>query len=260
MKPEILIAIITGSISLFGVIITAWLNYKAKLLELQMKSDKPLPAKRRKNIIWFIIFGIILLGSGIYFLIQQNISNDNIVWETDTKGYFTDQRDQHRYKVVKIGEQVWMAENWGYKTNSSCWAYNNNENNVAIYGYLYDWKTAKSICPNGWYLPSDQEWKQLENYLGGQMEAQIKLKSRTGWEENNGTNESNFNALPGGYRYPSGGYNYKEYGGHWWTSTTSPEKENAIRRHLTKYKITDTYDTKDEYGFGFSIRCLKNKE
>lgn len=164
MKTEILIAIITGSISLFGVIITTWLNYKVKLLEIQMKSDKLLPKKRRKNTIWFIIFGIILLGSGIYFLIQQNnTSSSDIVWETDSKGYFIDQRDQQKYKFTKFGGQVWMTYNLNYNTIG---ALSNPEfYNKKKYGKLNSWETANNISPIGWHLPTDNEWTEFTSFL-----------------------------------------------------------------------------------------------
>ena len=87
-----------------------------------------------------------------------------------------------------------MAENLAYKASSGCWAYNNDQNNVAKYGYLYNWETAKVVCPAGWHLPTNDEWTTLENYLGGEAVAGNKLKSATGWD---GTNESGFSAFLG---------------------------------------------------------------
>jgi hypothetical protein len=76
-----------------------------------------------------------------------------------TIGNFTDQRDGKVYQIVTIGNQEWMAENLVYSpTSGNYWAYDNNRENIAICGYLYDWQTAQNVCPAGWHLPSNEEW------------------------------------------------------------------------------------------------------
>ena len=135
-------------------------------------------------------------------------------------GIFTDSRDGKTYKTVKIGTQTWMAENLAYKTSSGCWAYNDDQSNVATYGYLYDWQTAKNACPAGWHLPSDAEWSTLINYVGAY--AGMKLKSSTGWYNNgNGTDDYGFAAFPGGWRGYDGQFYPTVSTGYWWTSTAS---------------------------------------
>jgi uncharacterized protein (TIGR02145 family) len=92
------------------------------------------------------------------------VSNFSFSQETGT---FTDSRDGKVYKTVKIGTQTMMAENLACKpTKGNYWAYKNDTSNVAKFGYLYDWETAKIIAPVGWHLPTKDEWEKLYKYLG----------------------------------------------------------------------------------------------
>lgn len=190
----------------------------------------------------------------IIFIAMISIAQQN--------GTFTDSRDGKNYKTVKIGTQTWMAENLAYKTSSGCWAYDNKEGNVATYGYLYDWKTAKNVCPTGWHLPSDAEWTQLTDYLGGEKVAGGKLKE-TGtahWKSsNNGTtNETGFTALPGGSCFSSGAFFAIGGYGYWWSATEATEAGTAWFRTMFDY----ANDVARDYGFGeemgLSVRCLRD--
>ena len=168
---------------------------------------------------------------------------------------FTDTRDGHTYKYIKIGNQYWMAENLAYKPSSgNYWAYDNDENNVATYGYLYDWETAYNVCPAGWHLPTDAEWQELIDYLGGDNIAGGKMKEigTKHWRSPNtgANNRSGFSARPGGFRDNDDGTFY-ELGtnGNWWSDTN--------HYHTLDYGRVAVYDNYDE-SFGFSVRCVRD--
>ena len=140
-------------------------------------------------------------------------------------GTFTDTRDGQTYKTVKIGTQTWMARNINYRTDSS-WCYDNNADNCKRYGRLYDWKTATTICPNGWKLPSREDWKSLVATIGGEEIEGKKLKSKNGWKWNeyenvsgNGTDDYGFSALPGGNRHINGSFHFAGFTGYWHSAT-----------------------------------------
>lgn len=174
---------------------------------------------------------------------------------------FIDDRDGQTYKVVKIGNQYWMAENLAFKPDTgNYWAYDNDQSNVEIYGYLYNWETAKNVCPAGWHLPTDAEWTILSNYLGKIDEIGCKLKEigTIHWDSPNkgATNESGFTALPGGRcsSYPS----FVDIGifGFWWSSTWHNSTNSWYRyMHYNECYLGRTTERKE---YGFSVRCLKD--
>jgi uncharacterized protein (TIGR02145 family) len=98
---------------------------------------------------------------------------------------FTDSRDGKKYKSVKIGEQTWMSQNldYGGEDGDIGVCSDNDPKNCQKYGRLYNWEDAMVACPDGWHLPSDEEWQSLANFAGGIEIAGRKLKSRSGWEK-----------------------------------------------------------------------------
>ncbi|MDY0197139.1 MAG: SUMF1/EgtB/PvdO family nonheme iron enzyme [Tenuifilaceae bacterium] len=173
------------------------------------------------------------------------------------EGFFTDNRDSKTYKTVKIGSQVWMAENLAYEPNSgNYWTNDSNTSNTQRYGYLYDWQTACNVCPTGWHLPNDVEWLQLTDFVGNNTG--VKLKAKSGWSSNgNGTDDFGFSALSGELLNDNGETFYNiGYSGSWWSAT---EISIDSARSLTlKYDSNDFGSNKDNKNLGFSVRCLKD--
>jgi uncharacterized protein (TIGR02145 family) len=164
----------------------------------------------------------------------------------------------HDYNTVAIGEHCWMKENLNYDTGNN-WCYNGEPANCNTYGRLYDWFSALSACPQGWRLPSDAEWTELENYLGGPMVAGGKLKATTHRNPPNSyaTNESGFSALPGGYRYYDGTFGNLGDFGYWWSSTEAWDIYDAWFRHMS-YGDGEVGRTNVRKYNGFSVRCLRD--
>jgi uncharacterized protein (TIGR02145 family) len=157
-------------------------------------------------------------------------------------------------KTVKIGEQTWMAENLNIKTGKS-WCYREINSYCDKYGRLYDWETAKKVCPAGWHLPSNQEWDDLIDAAGGRGAVCKTLKATTGWNIN-GTDNYGFAALPGGFRYYYDGHFDNTGYGVWWTATEHGVSGVYGRRMDDLYG--GVYEASYNKGYGFSVRCVKN--
>jgi uncharacterized protein (TIGR02145 family) len=155
---------------------------------------------------------------------------------------------------VRIGSQTWMKKNLNCNVSGSV-CYNNDEANCTKYGRLYNWATAKTVCPSGWHLPSDAEWTTLTDFVGD--DAGTKLKSTSGWNKGgNGTDEHGFSALPGGYGLSNGDfYGVGEYGG-WWSATEYYAADAWGRSMYYSYAVVD----RNDYGKTglFSVRCVQD--
>jgi len=200
------------------------------------------------------------------------------------KDTFTDTRDKKTYKTVKIGTQTWMAENLNYYGEDGylglCYEDEPRKKirkpeNCRKYGRMYDWDEAMKACPNGWHLPSNEEWQTLVDFAGGE-DAGIKLKAKSGWdrckriETDNrgrvsnkndcGTDDYGFSALPGGVGFDNSFYvNFDgvgNYGG-WWSTTESVYDLANLRgmAHRDKLVVRSSYSKSSS----LSVRCLKNQ-
>jgi uncharacterized protein (TIGR02145 family) len=220
---------------------------------------------------------------------------------------FLDTRDNHDYKKVSIGNQIWMAENLAYlpSVNSKTlmsytvpyyYVYGYDGTNVdeakatsnyQNYGVLYNWTAAmaglassnnnpsgvQGVCPSGWHMPSSDEWKELEMFLGmSQSEADKgnwrgtdeggKLKE-TGFSHwlspNTGANDSTgFTALPGGGIGSDSDFHSIGEWAHFWTSTHDINNtDNSIARHVS-YNEQRVYNNGHWKSLGYSVRCVKD--
>jgi len=178
-------------------------------------------------------------------------SDGNVI---ENKGEFIDSRDSKTYRYVIIGTQTWMAENLQYETsNTKC--YDNNPDNCKIFGILYDWNTAKTICPSGWHLPNDDEWITLRDYVNSD-EAKLKANSST-WKFSKGTDDFGFTALPGGfYRGDIGGFNYNGECAGFWSATEGRISGSAHLRYINNnsFGLDGLYINNS----WVNVRCLKS--
>jgi uncharacterized protein (TIGR02145 family) len=171
---------------------------------------------------------------------------------------FTDPRDGKVYRTVKIGEQIWMAQNLNYEADGSVCSENDPANGEK-YGRLYNWETAKKACPPGWHLPSKEEWKTLVDFAGGKKIAGKKLKAANGWNNDkewnsgNGTDDFGFAALPGGNIF-EGNFRSVGYNGNWW-SASEEDVDDAWYCDVSygSYNSlpTDKFDS-------LSVRCIQD--
>jgi len=207
-------------------------------------------------------------------------------------GEMTDSRDGQVYKTVKIGNQVWMAQNLNYadsvKTPSlkgKSWCYNDSTEYCEKYGRLYMWAAAidsvklatdkdnpvdcgngklcgligplQGVCPDGWHLPSYGEWNALFTEVGGLSVARNVLKSLSGWNNNNnGSDAFGFSAFPVGFWSGKGGFTNAGYSASFWSSMEE-SKFNAYDVDIGF--LSDNVDLVSGKNYGFSIRCLKGE-
>ena len=200
---------------------------------------------------------------------QSSSSSENIsagsVYDATAKT-LTDLRDGQTYKTVVIGEQTWMAENLNYADSvttaslkGNSWCYDGVAGYCEKYGRLYTWAAAKTVCPEGWHLPSYDEWNTLFTAVGGISTAGAKLKSQTGWTAYVGiTNEDafGFSALPAGERTNYGGYSLGGSEAYFWSSTENG-RSDAYRMYLYSYK-DNAYLSDIDKNYGHSVRCVKD--
>ena len=212
-----------------------------------------------------------------------------------TEGTLTDSRDGQTYKTVKIGDQVWMAENLnyaytgapydyaGYTSDSTSWCYGDDPANCAKYGRLYTWPVAmdsmgtwatngkgcgygltcsptypvRGICPEGWHLPTKAEFETLFDAVGGSSTAGNMLKSASGWfADYNGTDAYSFSALPAGYRSFDGDYDYEGDYTRFWSST---EYGNNYAYYMDLRYVNESAEMRNvSIYYGVSVRCVKD--
>lgn len=211
-------------------------------------------------------------------------------------GEFTDARDGQVYKTVTIGTQTWMAENLNYRyvgvkynykgntSDSTSWCYDNKASNCDKYGRLYTWSavmdsaaqfnvnagtqcgygktcTPKSphrgICPEGWHVPTNEEYGTLYTCIGGSSTAGSLLKSTSGWSSSgNGSDKYGFSVLPAGYRSNDCCFYNEGYYANLWSA--SEYNDTRAWYQYFRYTYGDANQSDSNKSYGRSLRCLKD--
>lgn len=232
---------------------------------------------------------LITVGISVAIILTFSCSGGNI---------FVDPRDGKTYKIVKIGKQIWMAENLNYAVEGSL-CYDNDLANCDKYGRLYNWATAMAlpeecnenecksqlktphigVCPKGWHLPTNVEWDELLRYVDGNNgtkspysspTAGKHLKAKQGWDSyeeksGNGTDDYGFAALPGGDGFPDDGFFYVGIFGSWWSTI-----EGGSNMDMPEFDASFAYyrsmHNDQEFCLGnsyfkttlYNVRCMKD--
>lgn len=223
--------------------------------------------------------------------------NPNIAYDS-----ITDARDGKVYKTVKIDDQVWMAENLSYDDSvqtpslkERSWCFGNKKEHCNVTGRLYTWAAAidsialandadnpmdcgnfkvcnftgdvQGICPDGWHLPSRDEWYTLITTAKSKGNAALVLRSSSGWGYGNGTDDFGFSMLPGGQKQGDEFFLSEQNLGfsYFWTSSESGEHDwdaqyvaSSSMKSPAQHEISlGVYGGKDR---AYSVRCVKDAD
>jgi uncharacterized protein (TIGR02145 family) len=231
--------------------------------------------------------GQVFLRDTISALVQTGIVRefDTTVNVSIIHGYLEDRRDGHAYRTVKIGSQVWMAQNLRLVVDSS-WIPGGDVDSGARYGRLYNWPTVmaldpslhatqpngtnqpiRGICPEGWHLPSRAEWAALDTFVGGQLPITGRdLRSKDGWFMGmiraQLTDRVGFKGMPAGHRDTTGTYRDFHFAAGWWSASDTTETSAWTRLNTADYvsgggnfRLWEEFIDKRE---GLPVRCIEN--
>ena len=225
-----------------------------------------------------------------YYCYNNENGSTGYSWQ---KMVLKDSRDSKEYPVVRIGNQIWMAKNLNYRyyqktyngtvRDTSSYCYNNILSNCTKYGRLYIWSAAmdsaakfsttgkgcgfegtrrvcsttgivQGVCPKGWHLPTRDEWDSLKTATSYRT---VVLMTQTGWyNDNNGTDDFGFSALPAGQRDTNGTFSELGISTHFW-DVYSDSYHTPIHEHWN-YEDTSIAWHGTEVGYGASVRCVRD--
>lgn len=239
----------------------------------------------------------IIIALGLFFFSLGITSPVNIFGNEPDTPKFVKDIDGNEYPIVKIGDQLWFGDNlrttryvngdpiplitndseWS-KLNQGAWCwYDNNSNHDVKYGKLYNWYAvtdSRGLCPEGWHVPTDEEWYEMENYVDPRIydpeainwrgsDGATKLKAVTGFYagssrgDRGSADEFGFSARMGGYRHIYGLYLNFEGSGLWWTSTQFIDHYALYR--MMYFDLSQIRRLVDSKRYGFSVRCMKHE-
>lgn len=226
-------------------------------------------------------------------------NNKKIYWDILSEGislsgrYLVELRELKKYKTIKIGNQVWLAENlytdrfrngdfipeakstddWKKAENNKepAWCYYNNDPSTEVkFGKLYNWyalNDPRGIAPHGWNVPMNADWIQLYSYLGDGKIANDKLKAKFGWgsldgKSTNGSDASGFSAVPNGYRKGNGEFlQSNSISASFWSTEKDENEYGYTYVHCLEGEFTTTDKFTESIvnkGDGYPIRFVKD--
>ena len=197
-------------------------------------------------------------------------------------------KNNPNYPEIKIGSQIWMSKNLNVDTfrngdpiiqaktfeelklaardeRAAYCYYGNLKTRGELFGKLYNWHAVndpRGLAPQGWHIPTVEEWEKLIDFLGGENDASSKLKAKDWWKmDDSANNKSLFNAMPSGYRYDDGDFDYIFYKAKFWTPELTVRSNGASA--YTFLLESDNFEKavkKDSAGRNFfmSVRCIKD--
>ena len=194
-------------------------------------------------------------------------------------GTLHDARDGKTYRTVTIGSQTWMAENLNFEMAES-YCYADEPHYCRKYGRLYLWRAAMDACPEGWHLPSKEEYATLIEFVGGVLNPEDShvtdpkwggyskyfyagkyLKAETEWIDHPGIDSYGFSALPGGMFFGAKqeGYDFLGTGAKFYTSSHDGNNgSSAVVMTLSRYDDARIDGDSVSELDGMSVRCIKD--